>query len=69
MPELWLFLMGGLFIGVVMYFPNGVAGLWESHGKQWFAKLIGKRELKPIVSIADLKKKPEVELSAVEVSK
>jgi len=31
-PEIWLFLMGGLFIGVVMYFPNGLAGLWEKHG-------------------------------------
>jgi len=31
-PELWLFLMGALFIGVVMFFPNGIAGLWEKHG-------------------------------------
>ena len=31
-PELWLFLMGGLFIGVVMFFPNGLAGVWEKHG-------------------------------------
>ncbi len=27
LPELWLFLMGGLFIAVVMLFPNGLAGL------------------------------------------
>jgi urea transport system permease protein len=33
-PELWLFLMGGLFIGVVMFFPNGLAGIWEKHGKK-----------------------------------
>jgi len=33
-PELWLFLMGGLFIAVVMYFPNGLAGVWEKHGKR-----------------------------------
>ncbi len=31
-PELWLFLMGGLFIGVVMFFPNGLAGIWQSYG-------------------------------------
>lgn len=31
-PELWLFLMGGLFISVVMFFPNGLAGLWEDYG-------------------------------------
>ena len=30
-PELWLFLMGGLFIVVVMFFPNGLAGIWEDH--------------------------------------
>ena len=32
-PELWLFFMGGLFIAVVMLFPNGLAGLYESHVK------------------------------------
>jgi len=31
-PEVWLFLMGGLFIAVVMFFPNGLAGLWEKYG-------------------------------------
>jgi urea transport system permease protein len=31
-PELWLFLMGALFIGVVMFFPNGLAGLWQDYG-------------------------------------
>lgn len=36
-PELWLFLMGGLFIAVVMFFPNGLAGIWDKHGK----KLVG----------------------------
>ena len=41
-PELWLFLMGGLFITVVMYFPNGLAGLYETHGKKWLARLTGK---------------------------
>ena len=34
-PELWLFLMGGLFIAVVMFFQNGLAGIWEKHGKKW----------------------------------
>jgi urea transport system permease protein len=35
-PELWLYLMGALFIGVVMYFPNGLAGVWEKHGGKLF---------------------------------
>jgi len=32
-PELWLFLMAALFIGVVMAFPNGLAGIWEEYIK------------------------------------
>ena len=28
-PELWLFAMGALFIGVVLAFPNGLAGLYQ----------------------------------------
>jgi urea transport system permease protein len=31
-PEMWLFLIGGLFIAVVMLFPNGLAGLWNDYG-------------------------------------
>ena len=30
-PELWLFAMGALFIGVVLVFPNGLAGLWSQY--------------------------------------
>lgn len=30
-PEVWLFLMGGLFIAVVMFFPNGLAGIYKDH--------------------------------------
>ena len=32
-PELWLFLMGALFIGVVVAFPNGLAG-WLALGQR-----------------------------------
>lgn len=37
-PELWLFLMAALFIGVVMAFPDGLAGVYESHVKPWFKR-------------------------------
>ncbi len=37
-PDLWLFLMAALFIGVVMAFPNGIAGLYESIAKRRSAK-------------------------------
>jgi urea transport system permease protein len=41
-PQLWLFAMGGLFIAVVVLFPNGLAGIWEllrNHVKLIFTKL------------------------------
>ncbi len=41
-PELWLFLMGGLFIAVVMYFPNGLAGVYEKQGKKLLANFLAK---------------------------
>jgi urea transport system permease protein len=33
-PDLWLFLMAGLFIAVVLVFPNGLAGLVQSWMKR-----------------------------------
>jgi urea transport system permease protein len=41
LPELWLFLLGGLFIGVVMGFPNGLAGLdlWRLLDRKHLGKL------------------------------
>ncbi|MBA4215581.1 MAG: urea ABC transporter permease subunit UrtC [Polaromonas sp.] len=35
-PDLWLFLMAGLFIGVVMAFPMGLAGVWEERVVPWW---------------------------------
>ena len=37
-PDLWLFLMAALFIGVTMAFPMGLAGLFESHIKPWWIR-------------------------------
>ena len=37
-PDLWLFMMAALFIGVTMAFPMGLAGLWESHVVPWWKK-------------------------------
>ena len=39
-PELWLFMMAALFIGVTMAFPMGLAGLWESHVVPWWKKRV-----------------------------
>ncbi len=43
-PEGWLYLMGGTFIAVVMFFPNGIAGLLEGNTmlKEKFSNLITK---------------------------
>jgi urea transport system permease protein len=35
-PDLWLFLMAGLFIGVTMAFPMGLAGVWEEKIRPWW---------------------------------
>jgi len=35
-PDLWLFLMAALFIGVTMAFPMGLAGVWDSKVAPWW---------------------------------
>jgi urea transport system permease protein len=49
-PELWLFLMGALFIAVVMFFPNGIAGVWEKYNKKVFGFIAGVPLINKIVS-------------------
>jgi urea transport system permease protein len=46
LPELWLFLMAALFLSVVMFFPNGLAGIVQDHGeaiKARFRKVFGRK--------------------------
>ena len=38
LPELWLFAMGALFIGVVLAFPSGLAGLYQRYVKPLILK-------------------------------
>lgn len=42
-PEMWLFLMAALFIGVTMAFPDGLAGLIENRIKPWWAQRMAAR--------------------------
>jgi urea transport system permease protein len=52
-PQLWLFCMGGLFIAVVVFFPDGLAGVVDSAGKKltrWFNE---KKSNPPSVSLDD----------------
>jgi len=56
-PDLWLFLMGATFIGVVLLFPDGLAGLYERFGKPFVARLISrkassKKNDEPTVAVA-----------------
>lgn len=46
-PELWTIAMGMLFIGVVLVFPKGLAGIYQQHVQRRLAKYIpGKTERK-----------------------
>lgn len=40
-PELWLFAMGALFIGVVMAFPSGLAGVYKKYVEPWLISVAG----------------------------
>ena len=45
-PDLWLFGLGALFIGVVMLFPNGLAGIYRTTVEARVKKLLGSRSIK-----------------------
>jgi urea transport system permease protein len=49
-PQLWLFLIAALFLSVVMFFPNGLAGIYAEHGtriKGWFKRIFARRPVAP----------------------
>lgn len=50
-PDLWLFLMAALFIGVTMAFPMGLAGLWESHVTPWWQRLRARRAAPAVTAV------------------
>jgi len=51
-PDLWLFLMAALFIGVTMAFPMGLAGLWESHVMPWWQGLRARRAAPTAIAVS-----------------
>ncbi len=57
-PELWMFLMGGIFIVVTVACPKGLAGLFESHGGKALAFL------KKFLKIENLASKDKKEVEA-----
>jgi urea transport system permease protein len=46
-PDLWLFLMAGMFLGVVLAFPDGLAGVYNNRIKPWWRKRMAARKVKP----------------------
>jgi urea transport system permease protein len=34
-PEIWLFVLGGLFVMVTLFMPRGLVGLWSSVARRW----------------------------------
>jgi len=47
-PELWLFAMGALFIGVVLAFPNGLAGLYQTYVEPALGRISGLAPRRPV---------------------
>ncbi len=62
-PDLWLFLMAALFIGVTMAFPMGLAGLWQSRISPLWRRRIGVAEDVPVTSVVEAPPAPVGELS------
>ena len=68
-PDLWLFLMAALFIGVVMFFPQGLAGLFNTRIKPWLSRLLQRRggalpERTPAAATADVLVTPAMQTPA-----
>ena len=63
-PDLWLFLMAALFIGVTMAFPMGLAGVWQSHVSPWWRRRFGAAADRPVNAVVDVTPPPVGETSA-----
>ena len=38
LSTLWMFLYGGAFIGIVLFLPKGLSGIYQDHIRKWFIK-------------------------------
>jgi urea transport system permease protein len=52
-PQLWLYFMGGLFICVVVFMPNGMAGLWNTYGKRAIAWWKNRTPTEPAIPVRE----------------
>jgi urea transport system permease protein len=46
-PELWLFLMAAMFLGVVLAFPDGLAGFYKDRVKPWWQARMAAKATRP----------------------
>lgn len=43
-PDVWLFLMAGMFLSVVLAFPDGLAGVYTQRVKPWWLRRLAARQ-------------------------
>jgi urea transport system permease protein len=53
-PQLWLFFMGGLFIAVVMLFPNGLAGIWVTLQQRLSLAKQRRQSQRPVIVVEEI---------------
>lgn len=49
-PDLWLFLMAAMFLGVVLAFPDGLAGVYNNRIKPWVTRRLASRRKPEVAS-------------------
>ncbi|WP_417565477.1 urea ABC transporter permease subunit UrtC [Marinobacter sp.] len=57
-PELWPFAMGALFIGVVLAFPNGMAGLYQTYVMPLEDKIFKRKKVEAVAAAEPEATKP-----------
>lgn len=60
-PELWLFLMGALFISVVVFFPKGLAGIYMQLSEKFSKKTSNPKDKQPPEIINKVKSETDIE--------
>lgn len=52
-PDLWLFLMAAMFLGVVLAFPDGLAGVYNDRIKPWWVRRLAARQRAVVAPAAE----------------
>jgi urea transport system permease protein len=63
LPELWLFLMGALFISVVVFFPNGLAGIFAQLRDKFSNKTTVHKDIEPPELKDEIKSDTELQVA------